>query len=187
MALVLIISGCGEGTKKVTTAPLTTQGNASMQQSAQAASEVKESGAKSEIPPIAEILKGGRGSYLCTLTKDGGTMTMKTKNNKIRFEMQTAQGTYTSIMETSETMFTNYIKIPNQQRWMKMTYQKGAEQAAAHQKTPGVITEQDVKTYPKVDCKKADIPDSEFVVPQDQVMEMPSMPAQGMIPNMPTQ
>lgn len=115
---------------------------------------------------LSQVFDGGQ--YRCTVDTPEGTLTLKTRDGKFRFEGESAQGPFTVIMELGDTA-TMYTYVPQQDKWFKISVAGGETQRGP------IITRENAAQYPKHECVKASNPDSEFSVPADKVIDQSSM------------
>lgn len=117
---------------------------------------------------LEQIFSGG--SYQCTVQTAQGPVVMKVKDTTIRYEMETAQGRYSAIVQDKGQMMVSYSYIPDQDKWLKIAVPK-AEAVKTPQQQAGIITKESAAQYPNYDCRKASISEEEFEVPEEKVLD----------------
>ncbi|GEM_PF-2903115 len=111
------------------------------------------------------------GSYKCDVKVDDGTMEMKVKGNRVRYD-GTIGGVIVRGVVDGEYL---YIYMSRTDKWIRMSYDI---KTAGEQ---GFVSEEDVKAMDKtrVSCEETAIDDSEFMVPADKVMDLPKITVGG--------
>ena len=148
----MLLFGCGTANAPSATSATTIPGNP----------------APSPTGPItlAQVFDGG--SYRCTIESSQGPITMEVSGKKFRYEGSTPQGPIKMIVLLSSAETQTYTYVAQQDKWYHFTF-RGASQSG----TP-IITKENTAQFPKYECAKASIPESEFTVPADQIVEQPT-------------
>jgi len=140
--LLLMISACGETVEKTQDAPAVQEQSIRLQ----------------------DIFNGG--NYRCVVHAENGEVEMRTKGDQIRYDVDTPQGKAIVIAKPEGDKKVVYTHFSKDEVWYKIAF-------APEQKMQGIdmITPESAARYPKHECEKANNKESDFAVPEDNVVD----------------